>query len=884
MAKRTSVTDQGKENQNKQYKFKDLRVYATDESMEGNSKKYRRVFEMLETRYIYGELSFYNKLFDEQDWEADIALKAYELKSNGTREELCNRVSKRYVKKDENIVFIREGWGNDSPGAYWYRGDYEWEAYINNEKVGSVKFYIESVGLVNETENPYFEIDSIKFYNGPNEGVSLNQRRYLTVFQDKNAQFIWVEINVKNLTNPSWYCELFFNFYNDSGQLKGKTTELKYVNENTPTFFVETGWGAQQTGTWFKDKYTLEVIFMDQLIAVVPFEVSEEETEGIPQIYQPKNGMLFGDLIQETEQKDLSLEELMKELKDMIGLTSIKEKIEDFTHYLKFLKLRKEQGFEENEKLSLHSVFMGNPGTGKTTVARMLGKIYNKLGLLSNGKVVEVGRAELVGKFIGQTAPKVQEMIQKARGGILFIDEAYSLARKGDEDGQDFGKEVIEVLIKEMSDGKGDLAVIVAGYPAEMDFFLESNPGLKSRFNLIYNFPDYLPQELIQILEYKAKSKNIVFNEEAKAFIQTRLTELYRNRDKNFGNARLVTSIVEEAKMNLGLRIIKEGNIDSLDSEKLKEVILTDVKNIFKTRDSILPQIDVDEALLQEAMEDLNGLVGLAKVKEEVMELMKLIRFYKESGKEVLNKFSFHTVFTGNPGTGKTTVARIIAKIYKALGVLERGQLVESDRSSLVAGYVGQTALKTQEKIKLAMGGVLFIDEAYSLTSVSENDFGKEAVETLIKQMEDHRGQFAVIVAGYPENMRIFLEMNPGLASRFDFTLHFEDYKMDELYQIALNLLKEDGLKPDPLAEEHLRKYFNYLYEKRDKFFGNARSIRKVIQQVIKNQHLRMAGIPKNERTPEVTSTLLLVDVEEFNTSLEAGSKNTIGFQVRKTE
>ncbi|MEM9981243.1 MAG: AAA family ATPase, partial [Bacteroidota bacterium] len=665
-----------------------------------------------------------------------------------------------------------------------------------------------------------------------------------------------------------------------AGQLKGSTSELRYVGPNEQKFTVTSGWGAQNKGTWFHDKYTLEVLFMDQLIAIVPFEVADSFVEGTPQVHQPTGSGAPFMPFNTQPMKEVSLEDVMQELKEMIGLESVKDKIEDFTHYLKFLTLRQQQGFEETNQFSLHSVFMGNPGTGKTTVARMLGKIYHKMGLLSKGTVIEVGRADLVGKFIGQTAPKVQEMIEKARGGILFIDEAYSLARKGDQDGQDFGKEVIEVLIKEMSDGKGDLAIIVAGYPSEMQIFLESNPGLKSRFNLIFQFPDYLPQELMEILELKAKKKNVIFNDEAYEFIKKQLTDAYRGRDKTFGNARLVTSLVEEAKMNMGLRIMKSGNVEELNQTQLQEIILDDVKNMFKTGKGELPEIEVDDELLQEAMDELNGLIGMASVKEEVVELVKLVRFYRESGRDVLNKFSLHTVFTGNPGTGKTTVARILAKIYKALGILERGHCIECDRQSLVAGYVGQTAIKTTDKINEAVGGVLFVDEAYALTNNSANDFGKEAVETILKQMEDRRGEFAVIVAGYPDNMQQFLRSNPGLASRFDIVISFEDYKVDELYQIALSMLKVEGLTPDDEAARHLREYFDYLYQKRDKFFGNARSIRKVIGAAVKNQHLRMAEIDKEERTQAMIETLTIKDVEEFNKELDASNQNSIGFKL----
>ena len=198
-----------------------------------------------------------------------------------------------------------------------------------------------------------------------------------------------------------------------------------------------------------------------------------------------------------------------------------------------------------------------------------------------------------------------------------------------------------------------------------------------------------------------------------------------------------------------------------------------------------------------------------------------------------------------------------------------------------MAGYVGQTATKTMDKIGQANGGILFVDEAYALTSHSDSDFGKEAIETLLKQMEDKRGQFAVIVAGYTDNMATFLSSNPGLASRFDVTIKFEDYNVEELTEIGVALLKNEGLTADDEAIAHLKKYFDYLYGKRDKFFGNARSIRKVILQAIKNQNLRMASITKAERTPEVISVLILADVKEFDENLDtSSSQSRIGFKV----
>jgi len=859
------------------HKFKDLRIFASTEWLANNEKNYRLVYDESELSYIYCEFSFFNKSFDDQDWEVNIRLKCF----GPDGAEICNLNCDRTVKKEDSVVFVREGWGVKNKGNYWKRGSYRWEAWIENKMAAERSFYVEHNGLANAHENPYFDINEIKIYEGPDANVPEQDRVYLKTFNSADTRYVWVELNAKNLLKEHdyWACELIFNFKTVSGQLKGSVDKLLFIYPGDEEIHCTVGWGSDIKGSWSTDIYTVELVFMNQIVAVIPFEIGAEEVEitDDEQIYYtPSRNRLQEKTMPETNSSK-SFEELMSEMNGLIGLGGIKKKVHDYTSYLNFIKLRRKKGFTDTDKINLHAVFTGNPGTGKTTVARMLGKIYHNLGLLSKGHVYEVDRSELVAEFIGQTAPKTKEAIKKARGGILFIDEAYSLSRK-DDDSKDFGKETIEVLVREMSDGEGDLAIVVAGYPEQMNSFLDSNPGLKSRFQMTFEYPDYKPDELEKIALYAAQKRMVAFSPEAQIFMYKKLVEAYRARNLNFGNARLVNNILDEAKMNLGLRIMQLPNPEELSKESLMAIEVADLVPIFEKKNREIASIPVDEDLLRDSMTQLSNMVGLTKTKTEIDELVKLVRYYRETGKDLRSLLNLHAVFTGNPGTGKTTVARILAQIYKALGILERGHLVECDRQGLVGNHIGSTALKTKEMIDKAMGGVLFIDEAYALHG-SDNDFGKEAVETILKRMEDNRGEFIVIVAGYTEPMTRFIESNPGLKSRFDRMMVFEDYDLEQLKQIASKMLTERGILPDADAKTMLEKVLENIWMHRDKFFGNARAVRKLMDDAVKQQNLRLAAMKAEERTPEMVKTLTVEDVEHISAGPGLGSP-TIGFQL----
>lgn len=277
-----------------------------------------------------------------------------------------------------------------------------------------------------------------------------------------------------------------------------------------------------------------------------------------------------------------------------------------------------------------------------------------------------------------------------------------------------------------------------------------------------------------------------------------------------------------------------------------------------------------DKITLDEALSELNKLVGLNGVKSRVrdwVDQIKVFQMRKERGMSVPD-MSYHLVFTGNPGTGKTTVARLMAQIYCALGILSEGHLVEVDRSDLVAGYIGQTAVKTRDVLKKASGGVLFIDEAYALANGSSNDFGQEAIDTVLKEMEDKRDDLVIIVAGYDGLMERFIDSNPGLRSRFKNYIRFADYTGDELYKIFMSLCKKSQYTVTDDAKAALLNYFTALYANRDKNFGNGRDVRNAFENIITRQSKRVARL-KNP-TDEQMSTVTVEDLPQIITDGKA--------------
>ena len=533
--------------------------------------------------------------------------------------------------------------------------------------------------------------------------------------------------------------------------------------------------------------------------------------------------------------KTLSLEEALNKLNSLTGLESVKKEVNKIVKYIKYEKNRNKILGLSNESIkSYHFAFLGNPGTGKTTVARLIGDIFYYLGILEKGQLVEVDRSDIVGKFIGETAKLTKKAINKATGGILFIDEAYTLA-KGGQDSNDYGKEAIETLLKAMEDNRGSFTVILAGYTKEMNKLMKLNPGLKSRINLEINFEDYTDEELLDIGMNMAKEEKYEINEDGqKAFLEKLNIEKV---DENFANARCARNIIEDAIREKAFRI---GDKDVPVEE------LTTLSNEDFCVDLSFTAKENSEYYINE----LDKLIGLENVKDVVKGILNTLEFNHKKKKMGIQTedISLNMIFTGNPGTGKTTVARLIGKILKNMGILKKGHMIEVTRADLVGQYVGQTAIKTEEKIKEAYGGILFIDEAYSLNNGGQNDFGKEAIATLIKEMEDNRDKLVVIMAGYKDEMKDLLDLNPGFESRINFNVEFNDYNEDELLSIFKKLCKKEKYTISHNAYKELKEVLKEAVKNKDKNFGNGRYVRKLFESIKMKQASRVISDNLNEK------------------------------------
>ena len=477
---------------------------------------------------------------------------------------------------------------------------------------------------------------------------------------------------------------------------------------------------------------------------------------------------------------------------------------------------------------SLLVPFFKGPGTGKTTVAKLYGQILADLGLLSKGEVVYKCASDFVGDVLGSSEKITRAIIESAEGCVLVIDGAYALysGGKGPNGNNDpYKTAVIDTIVEQVQAKPGaDIAVVMLGYKAEMENMLAKvNPGLSRRFQLenAFHFPDFDDGALIRIMMAKAREQEIGLSlAVAKRAVRT----LAKARAKpNFGNAGAVDNILSQAISRMQVR----GDPGDLTIE-----------------DFAYSGDEPDESTLETLFDDL---IGCREVRETMAELRHTIVFSKAQGKAAGNSVSFNYLFLGSPGTGTTTVARRMGKMFEALGLLPGCDTKEAKASDLLTGFVGQAGMDTRELLREARGGVLFIDEAYQLDPTRGGSFMTEAVDELVGALteEEFKGKLLVILAGYDKDMEQMLSGNPGLQSRFSERVHFHDFDANATAELLQMELERKGILLEIGDMNDLCRLAQRLVE--SKGFGNARDLvtwaGHVVKQVAKRYSEKM---PKN--------------------------------------
>ena len=549
--------------------------------------------------------------------------------------------------------------------------------------------------------------------------------------------------------------------------------------------------------------------------------------------------------------------EALKELDELVGLGEIKARLRDYLDIVKLADRRRSIG-QVTQMPRLHMVFLGNPGTGKTTVARIVGKVLASWGILSRGQVICTEKSELVGEYVGETEVKMRNLIARATGNVLFIDEAYQLVEGAH---WDHGRIVLDSLLTHLGSDNLDMVVILAGYTAPMKRLLESNEGIESRFPNVFNFEDYTTDELVSIGKLMISKQGFMLTEGAEKNLRAVIEEESEKPSSRFGNGRFVSNLIQNEILSaLGKRT---GKMAHPSKEELSTILTEDVI-IGRAQKNVV----FDDAAIDAALERLDRLAGLDNVKQAIHNFVQSARYLHSIGEPFVGKGLLSWRFIGNSGTGKSTVAEILAAILKGMHLISNSHITEIKGERIIDVPDGVCEAVLRDAVKKSCNGLIFID----LDDPSFIDFGRsyhryvEQVRLRLKEMTIAAGgECALVLADVSApNLPVVEELAEGGVPEFDHTLVFKDFTPDELYGILCLCLEKFDVSFSPAAEKHMRAYLEALHTASA---ANARTMKLMSRTIYQQVILRETGLTRRPKSHQVQ----LNDIEMFKWNRRKG-------------
>lgn len=724
--------------------------------------------------------------------------------------------------------------------------------------------------LLNRLKTGYIKIKMFEL----SDSLQSDRRNYLKQFDANRTTYIAAEIKLHNpfygikdicLTGKSLW-------FQDNENVGSNDFYLEIKKDWQIVEFFQS-WGTPVTGFWKVGEGRIEILIANKFILKHSFLIDNCEVIDFNETSEAINNSLDQKLtVQRSilEKLDKKTSEhstpllLSNELDEFIGLKSLKQKLMDFVTYINFTHERKSKGIDSNENLIPHCIFLGGPGTGKTSIARLLGKFYKSIGLLQNGHVIEVDRSALVGEYIGSTAQKTEQVINQALGGILFIDEAYSL--KSDNSSKDFGQEAIDIILKRMEDYRGKFVVIAAGYPSLMNQFINSNPGLKSRFSHTFNFEDFSSEELAEIFKKFAAKEKYNLTDEAYSKLILLLDNAVSKTDESLGNARFVRNIFNEAKIQLSKRY-QILPYDERNYASLSTIVTDDIFKAFQSFYNQKPAITFNNKV-DKYLSEINNLVGLEEVKSSVLKLLSSIKIdalKKNQGIESSSK-NLNSIFISDHGLGTSTTANYLAKIYKELNLLSDDQVIEIDNSLFDKLSKIDSYLLVDRLFQENDGKIVLVNDAIK-TLDTKKDFSDSLLQYFLKKLYLNQKRIIVILCGSEQEINELIQSVPVIESQFPNVFRFQEQSNRQLLEIGWRICKKKNYVLDEGAWQILYEIICKMRNDNSKVFYNAKTINDILNRAIQMQEKRILSL--NEFSEGELMTLTLQDFESLSKEID---------------